>query len=661
MVNSTLYPKLAITNLKNNRKTYVPYMLTAILCSMMFYMIDALSRSKSVRVFAVQLCLQYAVAIILIFSVIFLFYTNSFLIKRRKKEIGVYHILGMGKSHIAKMMAIETILTAIISITVGIVFGMIFGKMLYLILLKILHSGVSMKFSISLNAVRDTVLLFTAIFLLSFSYNLLQIKLANPIELLHGGNKGEKEPKTKWIIALIGVAALGAGYYLALITEHPLDALGNFFIAVVCVIVGTYALFTAGSVALLKMLKKNKHFYYQPKHFTTISGMIYRMKQNAVGLANICILSTMVLIMVSTTVSLYAGLGDILKARFPQDSIITVQSPDEKTMRLVDELINKAEKEGLKISSKFEYDYGALSGTQTGNALELTPVNNYNRSNLYIVNLIPIEDYNRVEHKEISLKNDEVMIYCTNGTYGKDSVKINGQTYRVASELDNLKAEPKNKAGAYGTYYIICSGKEQIKKMMYDIAENTEEVASEDVETLSELNHTIRFNMSGDAKKYENIIKNMQNEHSELATVGFENRQLSEYAFYELYGGLLFIGIYLGILFVVATVLIIYYKQISEGYDDRERFQIMQKVGMSKKEVKSSIQSQVLSVFFLPLITAVIHVAVAFTVVTKLLALLNLANVTLFVICTVVTVVVFVIFYAVVYGVTAREYYKIVN
>lgn len=660
-MNNTLYPKLAVTNLKNNRKTYVPYIFTAVLCVMMFYMIDALSRSESVEEVTMQICLRYAVAVVMIFSLIFLFYTNSFLIKRRKKEIGVYHILGMGKSHISKMMLIEMLITAGVSIVAGIVFGVIFGKLMYLILLKILHSKVSMAFAISLSSVRDTVLLFVVIFLLSFLYNLLQIKLSNPIELLHGGNQGEKEPKTKWLLTLIGVAALGTGYYLAITTEHPLDALSHFFVAVVCVIVGTYALFTAGSIAILKMLKKNKKFYYQPKRFTTISGMIYRMKQNAVGLANICILSTMVLIMVSTTVSLYAGMEDILKARFPQDSSITMQSQDEKTKMLINELIDKTEKEGVKISSRFEYDYGALSGTQNGDTLNLTPVTNYGRATLFIVNLIPVEDYNRIEKKQVSLKDDEVMIYRTNGTYGENSVKINGRTYKIAQELNELKAEPKNKAGAFGTYYIICSSKEQVQKMLYEIASNTKGIEPEYIDVLAALNHTVRFNMSGDANKYENVIHTMQNEYPELSNVEFQNRQMSENSFYELYGSLLFIGIYMGILFVVATVLIIYYKQISEGYDDRERFQIMQKVGMSKKEVKYSIKNQVLSVFFLPLITAVIHVMVAFPVVMKLLALLNLANKTLFMLCTGVTIVAFAGFYAVVYGVTAREYYKIVN
>ncbi|MFR8546962.1 MAG: ABC transporter permease, partial [[Clostridium] scindens] len=318
-MNSSVYGKLAVTNLKNNRKTYIPYMLTAILTVMMFYIIDALSRNKSVGDGNLRLCLSWATVVIIVFAVIFLFYTNSFLIKRRKKEIGVYNILGMGKRHIARMLTIETLIIAVISIVVGLVAGIIFSKLMFLALLKVIHYDVNMVFELSVRALLNTLLLFTVIFAMTLIYNLLQIRLSNPVELLRGGSQGEKEPKTKWLLTIFGVVAIGIGYYIAITTESPLTAITLFFLAVICVIIGTYALFTAGSIALLKLLRKNKNYYYKTSHFTSISGMIYRMKQNAVGLANICILSTMVLVMISTTISLYTGMNDVLETRFPTE------------------------------------------------------------------------------------------------------------------------------------------------------------------------------------------------------------------------------------------------------------------------------------------------------------------------------------------------------
>ena len=291
-MNSSIYIRLASANMKNNWKTYIPYIFTAILTVMMYYIMDSLSQNGSVKEENVQLILNYACRIIVVFSVIFLFYTNSFLIKRRKKEIGVYNILGMGKRHIAKMLTIETIFTAIVSVAAGLALGVAFSKLMWLVLLRILHYDVGMNFEVSAAAMVRTLVLFGVIFAMTLCYNLLQIRLANPVELLRGSNQGEKEPKTKWVLTLFGILALGIGYYIALTTESPIAALEAFFLAVICVVLGTYALFIAGSIALLKMLRKNKKYYYKMKHFTAISGMIYRMKQNAVGLANICILSS---------------------------------------------------------------------------------------------------------------------------------------------------------------------------------------------------------------------------------------------------------------------------------------------------------------------------------------------------------------------------------
>ena len=642
-MNNFIYEKLAVTNLKNNRKTYVPYIFTGVLTVMMFYIIDALSGGKGITQNTLKICLQYATGVIIVFAVIFLFYTNSFLIKRRKKEIGVYNILGMGKRHIARMMAVETILTAGISILGGLVFGIIFGKLMYLLLLKILHNSVDMQFSVNGTAIVQTVILFAGIFLLTYLYNILQIQLVNPVELLHGGNQGEKEPKSRWLLVIVGVAALGNGYWIALTTEAPLEALLKFFVAVVCVIIGTYALFIAGSIVVLKILRKNKAYYYNPKHFTSVSGMIYRMKQNGAGLANICVLSTMVLVMVSTTVSLYAGMEDILDSRFPRDVSIVCNEADTNNEETLQRLIKEqCEKAGVKITDRVRYRYGSMNAVLKGNNLEKVE-QYYPDNHFYYVEMITQEEYNRKEKQNVSLKEQEILTYTTNGKCGKKQINIAGQNYQVKKELSEMTSQPKSTAEMYKTLYIVFANAEQIER----------------IESFS---YADKFNLKGDDGKQKETLEQIQNEFYEKFPDGtMESRMLSRSSFYELYGGLFFIGIYLGSMFIMATVLIIYYKQISEGYDDRERYQIMQKVGMSKKEVKRSIRSQVLSVFFLPLVVAVIHVAVAFKVMTKILGVLNLTNVSLFAVCTIITIAVFAVFYIIVYSITAKEYYRIVN
>lgn len=642
-MNNFIYEKLAVTNLKNNRKTYVPYIFTGILTVMMFYIIDALSRGKGVTQNTLKICLQYATGVIVVFAVIFLFYTNSFLIKRRKKEIGVYNILGMGKRHIARMMAVETILTAGISILGGLVSGLVFGKLMYLLLLKILHNSVDMQFSVNGTAILQTVILFAGIYLLTYLYNILQIQMVNPVELLHGGNQGEKEPKSRWLLVIIGVAALGNGYWIALTTEAPLEALLKFFVAVVCVIIGTYALFIAGSIVILKMLRKNKSYYYNPKHFTSVSGMIYRMKQNGAGLANICVLSTMVLVMVSTTVSLYAGMEDILDSRFPREVSIVCNQADTEQEGIIDNLLKEqCEKTGVKITDRVRYRYGSMNAVLKGNQLE--KVEQYYPDNeFYYVEMLTQDEYNRIEKQNVSLSEQEILTYTTNGRCGEKQINIAGQNYQVKKELSEMMSQPKSSVEMYKTLYIVFADAAQIER-------------------IQPFSYADKFNLKGDDGKQREALEEMQKEFYEKIPDGsMESRMLSRASFYELYGGLFFIGIYLGSMFIMATVLIIYYKQISEGYDDRERYQIMQKVGMSKKEVKRSIQSQVLSVFFLPLVVAVIHVAAAFKVMTKILGVLNLTNVPLFAICTVITIAVFAVFYIIVYSITAKEYYRIVN
>lgn len=660
-MSSSIYPKLALTNLKNNRKTYVPYVLTATLTVMMYYIMDALSLNKSLGEGKVSQVLRTAVPVIIVFAIIFLFYTNSFLIKRRKKEIGVYNILGMEKRHIAKMLSLETFITAFISITGGILGGIVFSKLMFLILLKVLKYDVRMEFSLTLRPVIDTLILCAIIFLLTLIYNFMQIQLSNPIELLHGSAQGEKEPRTKWLLTLIGLIAIGIGYYIAVTTDKPLEAITLFFVAVICVIIGTYALFTAGSIALLKMLRKNKKYYYKTSHFTSVSGMIYRMKQNAVGLANICILSTMVLVMISTSSSLYMGIDDILKYRYPNEVQIKNYQSTEESIQKVNQIIEEeTHNAGVSVKNKLDYRGGYLSAFREGSSFKLTEGGNYSATDVCEVTMLALDDYNEMEGKNVSLGKDEVLIYNPEEAYGEKSINIEGESFRIEEELKNLKIEPKNNSRVVPGYYIVFDSMEQVKHFL-GIAYKDMDADKQWLQNNSEVTYQSSFDLKGDEEACKKAEESIKAALEAVLPISFESRAAGKESFYMLYGGLLFIGIYLGIMFLMATVLIIYYKQISEGFDDKERYHIMQKVGMSKKEVRRSIKSQILTVFFLPLAAAIIHIAFSFNVVTKLLAALNLANVKLFVICNVISIIVFAVFYAIIYAITAREYYKIVN
>ena len=670
-----IFAKLALTNLKNNRKTYFPYVLTSMLTVMMYYIMDALYESPDILGGRVQEILQFATPVITVFAIIFLFYTNSFLIKRRKKEIGVYHVLGMGKRHIAKMFLMETLITTAVSIVGGLLAGIIFSKLSYLGLLKILHFEVGLTFSISVSSIGKTVILFIVIFSMTLIYNLLQIRLSNTMELLLGGKKGEKEPKTKWLMTIFGVAALAVAYYIALTTESPMDALMKFFVAVILVILGTYALFEAGSVAFLKILRKNKKFYYNSKHFTAVSGMIYRMKQNAVGLANICILSTMVLVMISTTVCLYMGMEDILNTRFPLDyAIESVGGTDEWDDRLDEIVEEECEKAQVTRSKDFRYHYGSIVGKKTGSEFDLRESGNYSPNeieSIYSITIASVGEYNRVEQTNETLSDGEVLVFGGKEVYDADAITLGEHTYRVKKAGKECTLGEETFQGSMPSYCVILPELSDVSEILAYVQEEslkTSKMSPEWIRRITSLRYRIGLDMEGDeedCKEARKVIK--ERIGSEFGTfdtehdIIIESREDSKASFFELYGVLFFIGIYLGALFLMATVLIIYYKQISEGYDDRERYQIMQNVGMSKREVKRSIRSQVLMVFFLPLLVAGLHIAMAFPIITKLMKAFNMTNTHLFAGCTLATVGVFAVFYGIVYAVTAREYYRIVN
>ena len=627
----------------------------------MFYIVKSLSYNPGLKNMVgsntMMTMMSMCSVMIALFAIIFLFYTNSFLVKRRKKEFGVFNILGMEKSHIAKTMAWENFYVTLISIAGGLVIGIALDKAMFLLIAQVLNEEISLGFFISDKAIISTVVMFCIIFLLILLNSIRQIQTANPIELLTAGNAGEREPKTKWVLTILGLLSLGTGYYIALAIKNPLTALVYFFFAVILVIIGTYMLFTAGSIALLKILRKNKKYYYKTKHFTSISGMIYRMKQNAVGLANICILSTAVLVMVSSTSSLMLGMQDVIATRYPDDFIVySNETSEERAYESFDAIRELQEEQNLNVTSEREYHYLVFPAFINGDTFEVTRDANFSSlGNLNNLIFVSLSDYNRVMGTDKTLAEDEILVYSDRLQFDYPTLKIFDREYSVKEKIDEFIGNGLIVAVAANTQFIVLPDGTDIEELYALQKETLSDGASE-------IQYYYGFNSDADEETQRAFYRTLLEDYVGHGYEGtIESKVDSRSEFVGLYGGFFFIGIFLGILFIMATVLIIYYKQISEGYDDKQRYEIMQKVGMTHQEIKNSIHSQVLTVFFLPLIVAGIHIAVAFPIITKLLALLNLLNVQLFLTCTVVCYVVFAVMYLLIYLLTARTYYKIVS
>lgn len=660
-MNNRFFPKLAASNIKKNGKAYIPYILSCVMTVAMFYIVKSLSYNPGLKNMVgsstMMTMMSMCSVMIALFAIIFLFYTNSFLVKRRKKEFGVFNILGMEKSHIAKTMAWENFYVTLISIAGGLVIGIALDKAMFLLIAQVLNEEISLGFFISDKAIISTVVMFCIIFLLILLNSIRQIQTANPIELLTAGNAGEREPKTKWVLTILGLLSLGTGYYIALAIKNPLTALVYFFFAVILVIIGTYMLFTAGSIALLKILRKNKKYYYKTKHFTSISGMIYRMKQNAVGLANICILSTAVLVMVSSTSSLMLGMQDVIATRYPDDFIVySNETSEERAYESFDAIRELQEEQNLNVTSEREYRYLVFPAFINGDTFEVTRDANFSSlGNLNNLIFVSLSDYNRVMGTDKTLAEDEILIYSDRLQFDYPTLKIFDREYSVKEKIDEFIGNGLIVAVAANTQFIVLPDGTDIDELYALQKEALSDGASE-------IQYYYGFNSDADEETQRAFYRTLLEDYVGHGYEGtIESKADSRSEFVGLYGGFFFIGIFLGILFIMATVLIIYYKQISEGYDDKQRYEIMQKVGMTHQEIKNSIHSQVLTVFFLPLIVAGIHIAVAFPIITKLLALLNLLNVQLFLTCTVVCYVVFAVMYLLIYLLTARTYYKIVS
>lgn len=662
-MSKTFYFRLAFDNLKKNAKMYIPFILSSILTIMMYYMVSSLSMNPNMIEIVggdiMQQILSLGIYVITVFAVIFLFYTNSFLIKRRKREFGLFNILGMEKKHLSIVIALESIIVFLVSMVLGIGIGILLDKAFYLLIAKMLNASISLGFYISYQSIVNSIILFLIIFVLMYVFSLIQINLSNPIELLHGDQHGEKEPKTKWLLALIGLICLGTGYYMSVSIQDPVTAFAFFMVAVILVVIGTYMLFTAGSIVILKLLRKNKRYYYKTNHFISVSNMIYRMKQNAVGLGNICILSTMVLVMLSTTISLWVGMNDIIETRFPRDITVSINSVDSnQALYTIDDMNYAIEQAGIQTEDELVYRTLSVSAFNQGNTYTFGNENMslQDISNVVVLYFITLDDYNRTEGTNVSLAPDEVLVFPSGKQFDHKTIDIASNTFKVNGILDSIKADSNYSANLQNSMFVVVDSMDTL--FMID---DLQKQAYGD--NASYIHTSYDFNLS---KSEEMSVKEatdalIANYPGDTTYMMVDTQEGNYEDLLSLYASFLFIGIFLSFLFIMATVLIMYYKQITEGYEDKKRFEIMQKVGLDKREVKKTINSQVLTVFFLPLVVAAIHIVFAFPMIEKMLRLLYLDNTNLYIMTTVICFGVFALVYVLIYFLTSKVYYGIVR
>lgn len=672
------YPKLAINGIKKNKRLYFPYILTGSVMIMMYYILAYLAKSPILIQMKggsiLSTILPLGSAVIAIFSAIFLFYTNSFLIRQRNREFGLYNILGMDKRNISCIMFWENMVVAAIVILCGLTLGIALSKLAEVCLLNILGLEVNYELKIGVEALKDTAGMFGVIYVLLLANSLIKVCISKPLELLHSNKVGERPPRANWILAVVGVALLGVAYYIAVSVDEPLTAFLWFFGAVIMVILATYLLFITGSVAFCCILQKNKGYYYKPNHFVSVSSMVYRMKRNGAGLASICILSTMVLVMISSTASLYIGAEDSMHTRYPYDIQMRIDIYDLKDFQeeIFRDFRSIAEESCENPTNVIEYRTAEIAGLFVADDLvaDVRELENFN-INTYddvgIVQIIPLEDYNRMMGTSETLETGECFIYGTRMDYEEETISFGGETtLKVERILDDFFVDGNISMQMVPTISVVTNDFDFVVEPMLKLTDSSGN-------QMMQLHWNYGLDMEAEDKTKIAVADAIDFKLREFSLTAAENHGLQNWGrsvecrakhsteFYTVYGSLFFLGIMLSIVFVFAAVLIIYYKQISEGYEDQARFEIMQKVGMTKGDIRRSINSQILTVFFLPLIFAGLHLSFAFPMVWKLLQLFNLQNLPLLIIVTLVCFLIFGLFYGLVYKLTAGVYYTIVS
>jgi len=658
----SFYPKLAWDGIRKNRRLYLPYILTSIGMVMMNYIIYYLTFSSVMDSlpggYAIRSMLDFGGLVLSFFSALFLFYSNSFLIRRRKKEFGLYNILGMDKRSIGGILFWETAIVALLSLVFGILTGVLLSKLFELGLVNMMGGKAAFNFEISPAGIFRALKLFGLIFLLLFLNALRQVSLTNPMALLRSESAGERPPKARWLLGLAGIVLLVLAYYLAVTNEDPVEAIVVFFLAVAMVIAATYLIFIVGSVALCRLLQKNHRYYYKASHFVSVSSMAYRMNRNGAGLASICILLTMVLVSLSSTAALYVGVEDSLASRYPrQITVDTVfpevsQATSEALSPIREKIVQLVAQSGAESGNVYDYRSVTTSGTLENGLFSGVSDTAFTPAFLF---LIPIEDYNQVMGENVTLEEDEVLVFPYRTRYLNDTFQIDrGPEYRVKGIAKDWIGNGDGAMSIAASLYVF-------------VPDLPAAAAALDPDRIT-TRWNYGFDLDVEPSRQVSIYRQLKDVDwlAENPGAGFtktkvECRAVNRDDFYGLYGGLFYLGILLSIVFLAAAVLIIYYKQLSEGYEDQRRFAIMRKVGMTQKDIRASINSQMLTVFALPIAMAGVHMCFAYPIVRRILLLFNMANSRVFPGTTVVCFVVFALFYAVVYRLTSNTYYSIVT
>lgn len=669
-----LLPAMALKGIISNGNVYFPYLAAGIFSVFTYFVFASILQNdlmktlpRSAYAWSLLMIGKGLLAVILLF---FLIYANSFLVKRRQREFGIYNILGLEKKHIASMLFFEVVLIYTVVLAGGIILGLVLAKLLFLVLLRMCSLPIETEFVFLPEAFRETLIFFFWVYAANFCNNLWQMGKAKPVDLMSGSKKGEKEPKLLWVWALFGIAALGGGYYCSITSKIDSTIFTDFFLAVFLVIIGTYLLFTSGSIAFLKLVKRKKRFYYRPKNFITISGMLYRMKKSAASLSNICIFSTMVIITLVCTVSLYLGMDGIVHFVTPYD--VTVEYQEEKAAKeeVWQEIGLLEEKYGIAAQRVDIYEKMNLSTRKDGNSF-VKADNQFFAADSYSFYILTWEEYAGIESGGVNgsavsrdldgISENEVLIYCSGQDFGYHEVNFFGEKLMVKEELPDFFPEPKAYGNLLGSRYLMVVRDKQVKDSLIKAWCNANGVADVEEFINSETQY-VRVVLEGEDKEKADFIRDFaawgqsRPGFSKL-TNGVENRSDSV----SMYGGLLFIGILFGLIFFMCLILIMYYKQITEGYEDRNSFDIMQKVGMSDKEIRGTVHRQILMVFGMPLVGALLHTMAGMFMVKGLMAAISLFNIELIIRCTAGVAILFVAIYGVSYLVTAKTYYKIVR